>query len=95
MKGTLEIFQRTPKEPESDWLDFVEALAAQAAIAIDNAGMFNDLLRSNIELSLAYDTTLDGWSRALDLRDKETEGHSTPRDRAYSEHSLCHGHKCI
>jgi putative two-component system response regulator len=24
----------------------------------------------------AYDTTLVGWSRALDLRDKETEGHS-------------------
>ena len=38
--------------------------------------MFNDLQRSNIELSLAYDTTIEGWSRALDLRDKETEGHS-------------------
>jgi putative nucleotidyltransferase with HDIG domain len=25
---------------------------------------------------LAYDTTLEGWSRALDLRDKETEGHT-------------------
>jgi HD-GYP domain-containing protein (c-di-GMP phosphodiesterase class II) len=27
-------------------------------------------------LSLAYDTTLEGWSKALDLRDKETEGHT-------------------
>jgi HD-GYP domain-containing protein (c-di-GMP phosphodiesterase class II) len=25
---------------------------------------------------LAYDATIEGWSRALDLRDKETEGHS-------------------
>jgi putative nucleotidyltransferase with HDIG domain len=29
-----------------------------------------------MELVLAYDTTLEGWSAALDLRDKETEGHS-------------------
>ncbi len=35
-----------------------------------------DLQRSNMELKLAYDTTIEGWSRALDLRDKETEGHS-------------------
>jgi putative nucleotidyltransferase with HDIG domain len=27
-------------------------------------------------LILAYDTTLEGWSAALDLRDKETEGHT-------------------
>jgi len=27
-------------------------------------------------LQRAYDTTIAGWSRALDLRDKETEGHS-------------------
>jgi HD-GYP domain-containing protein (c-di-GMP phosphodiesterase class II) len=38
--------------------------------------MFNDVERSNTELILAYDTTLEGWSRALDYRDKETEGHS-------------------
>jgi putative nucleotidyltransferase with HDIG domain len=45
-------------------------------VAIDNTEMFNDLQRSNIELALAYDTTLEGWSCALDLRDKETEGHT-------------------
>jgi putative two-component system response regulator len=28
------------------------------------------------ELQRAYDETIEGWSRALDLRDKETEGHS-------------------
>jgi len=30
----------------------------------------------NIELLVAYDKTIEGWSRALDLRDKETEGHT-------------------
>jgi putative nucleotidyltransferase with HDIG domain len=28
------------------------------------------------ELAQAYDTTLQGWAKALELRDKETEGHS-------------------
>lgn len=36
----------------------------------------NDLTRLNAELTQAYDATLEGWSRALDLRDNETEGHT-------------------
>ncbi len=76
VKGVLEVFQRSRFEPNPDWLDFLEALAGQAAIAIDNAQMFDGLQRSNTELALAYDATIEGWSRAMDLRDKETEGHS-------------------
>lgn len=76
VKGVLEIFHRTPLNPDLEWLDFLEALAVQAAIAIDNAGLFDSLQRSNVELALAYDTTIEGWSKALDLRDKETEGHT-------------------
>ncbi|HNT24576.1 MAG TPA: GAF domain-containing protein [Anaerolineales bacterium] len=76
VKGVLEIFHRSPLKTNHDWVDFLETLAGQAAIAIDNAELFNDLQRSNLELSLAYDTTLEGWSRALDLRDRETEGHT-------------------
>ena len=30
----------------------------------------------NSELLTAYDKTIEGWSKALDLRDKETEGHT-------------------
>lgn len=51
-------------------------LAAQAAIAINNAQLFDDLQRSNTSLTLAYDATIQGWSHALDLRDRETEGHT-------------------
>lgn len=74
--GVLEVFHRAPIDPDPDWLAFLQALAVQAAIAIDNASLFNQLQRSTMELELAYDTTLEGWSRALDLRDKETEGHT-------------------
>ncbi len=76
IKGVLEVFCRTPFRPDQDWLEFLETLAGQSAIAVDNATMFNDLQRSNTELRLAYDTTLEGWSRALDLRDHDTEGHT-------------------
>lgn len=76
IKGVIEIFHRTKLDMNEDLLDFIEALASQAAIAVDNASLFNGLHRANTELALAYETTLEGWSRALDLRDKETEGHS-------------------
>jgi PAS domain S-box-containing protein/putative nucleotidyltransferase with HDIG domain len=76
VKGVLELFQRTPLGEGQDWEELLNALAGQAAIAADNANLFDELQRSNIDLALAYDTTLDGWSRALDLRDRETEGHT-------------------
>lgn len=76
VKGVLEVFHRSPLEFGSEWMQFLEALAGQAAIAIDNAALVRDLQQANVELTLAYDTTLEGWSRALDLRDKETEGHT-------------------
>jgi len=76
VNGVLEIFHRSPKQPYPEWLEFLETLAGQAAIAIDNATLFKDLQQSNFELQLAYDATIEGWSRALDLRDKETEGHT-------------------
>jgi PAS domain S-box-containing protein/putative nucleotidyltransferase with HDIG domain len=76
VKGVLEVFHRAALEPDTEWLDFLNALAGQAAIAIENATLFESLQHSNSELTLAYDATIEGWSRALDLRDKETEGHS-------------------
>jgi HD-GYP domain-containing protein (c-di-GMP phosphodiesterase class II) len=76
VKGILEIFNRSLISPDSDWLTFLEMLGGQAAIAIDNATLFSDLQRSNIEITSAYDATIEGWSRALDMRDHETEGHT-------------------
>ncbi len=76
VKGILEVFVRKPLIPEADWVDFFHTMAGQAAIAIDNSQLFDNLQRSNQELSLAYDTTLEGWGKALELRDKETQGHT-------------------
>ena len=76
IKGVLEIYHRSILHPDREWLEFLETLAGQAAIAIDNAQLFERLQRSNLELGLAYDATIEGWSRAMDLRDKEANGHT-------------------
>jgi PAS domain S-box-containing protein len=62
-RGVLEVYRRTASAPDSEWLEFLETLASQAAIAIENAQLFENLQR-------------EGWSRAMELRDEETEGHT-------------------
>jgi putative nucleotidyltransferase with HDIG domain len=57
-------------------LELISGFADQAAVAIDSARLFEDLQESHRELEKAYQATLEGWVRALDLRDKETEGHT-------------------
>jgi PAS domain S-box-containing protein/putative nucleotidyltransferase with HDIG domain len=76
IKGVLEVFGSNPRIVHLEWLEFLETLAGQVGIAIDNSLLVNQLQRSNLELTLAYDLTLEGWSKALDLRDKETQDHS-------------------
>ena len=76
VKGVLEVFNRSPLNPDREWLDFLETLGGQTAIAVENSMLFHDLQRSNFDLAMAYDATIEGWSRALDLRDRETEGHT-------------------
>lgn len=76
VKGVLEIYNRTPLQPDPEWLEFLESLASEAAIALDNATMFETLQRSNMDLIRAYEETLEGWARALDLRDRETANHT-------------------
>jgi putative nucleotidyltransferase with HDIG domain len=76
LHGVLELFHRGRLDPSSAWLASLDGLATQAAIALSSVTLLADLERSNAELSLAYDATMEGWARALDLRDKETEGHS-------------------
>lgn len=48
--GVLEVFHRSFVERDRDWLDFFHTLAGQAAIAIDNAQLFDTLQRSNTDL---------------------------------------------
>ncbi len=91
VKGVLEVFQRTYSEPKGDWMEFLETLAGQAAIAIDNNQLFESLQRTNSELGIAYDETIEGWSTALDMRDHETEGHTQRVSRVTQQLGLSIG----
>ncbi|MDK2981455.1 MAG: hypothetical protein PWQ55_1802 [Chloroflexota bacterium] len=99
VEGILEVFSKESVCTALDWIEFFETLAWQIAIAIDNYELFTGLQRSNQDLTEAYDATIQGWSRALDLRDKETEGHtqrvtektlSLARRMRYPEEELVH-----
>jgi PAS domain S-box-containing protein len=54
----------------------LQAFADQAGIAIHNAKLLSELTRTNQDLIMAYETTLQGWSKALEIRDYETHGHT-------------------
>lgn len=50
-------------------LELLRNIADSAALAIENARLY-------AELAVSYDSTLDALAAALDLRDRETAGHS-------------------
>jgi PAS domain S-box-containing protein len=50
VKGVLEIYHRSSVDKDPERLDFLETLAGQAAIAVDNAQLFISLQRANAEL---------------------------------------------
>ncbi len=76
LKGVLELFHRNRLDPDQEWMDFAETLSGQAAIAVDNITLFNGMQQANEDLRQSYNATTEGWAKALELRDQETEGHS-------------------
>jgi PAS domain S-box-containing protein len=76
VKGVLELYHYSLIHPDDDWLDFLATIAGQAAVAIDSANLFQDLQRSNAELSLAYDSAIESWARVLELSNRESGAHS-------------------
>jgi PAS domain S-box-containing protein len=52
------------------------SIADITANAIHRATLHEQTVQDAADLALAYDSTLEGWARALELRDQETEGHA-------------------
>ena len=76
VKGVIELFRREEGELDQETSNFMETVSQAAAIAMESSQNFERLQRTNQELIQAYDDTLVGWINFLDLRDKETEGHT-------------------
>ena len=76
IKGILEIFHRSLLNEKNDWEEYLQTLAGQTAIAVENIQQFEAMQQLNVNLANAYDKTLEGLSKTLELRDEETEGHT-------------------
>ncbi len=72
---------------QRSWSDqeiaLLKVAAAQISAGIENHRLLEEVLLdarmlefSNKELKQAYQETLEGWARALELRDSDTEGHT-------------------
>lgn len=46
LTGVLEVFHREQLQPDQEWMEFLDALGSEAAIAIDNADMYNQLQKA-------------------------------------------------
>ena len=74
--GVLELFNRSPLNSDTEWYQYLFLIAGQMEIAIKHHNLFNHLQRANQKITESYDITIEGWSKAMDLRDHETEGHT-------------------
>ena len=88
--GVVQIFSYRKGAYSEDHLKIAEALVAQLAVASNNAALYQQAQleiaerkraeeaqeKLAAELRAAYDATLQGWSNALELRERETAGHS-------------------
>jgi PAS domain S-box-containing protein len=104
VKGVLEVYNRIRLEPDSEWSVYLEALAGQAAIAVDQNDLLEGLKRANEDLITSYDETIAGWAKALELRHKETKGHADSvtflavhlaREIGMSEEDMVHFHRGV
>ena len=64
------------KEIAETQVRLLTAVADIAANAIHRTTLHERTLMHAVNLSQAYDSTLEGWAHALELRDQETEGHA-------------------
>jgi PAS domain S-box-containing protein len=75
LTGVLEVFRRASFSPDAEWINLLETLALQAAIAINNARLYEQVQHTNLQLTLSYETTIASLARALELRAQESAGH--------------------
>ncbi|MBL0346459.1 PAS domain S-box protein [Candidatus Villigracilis affinis] len=74
--GVMHIWSSRPRIFNETEIRLLTALAENTSSAIHRAILFEQTLEHASELATAYDNTLAGWARALELRDELTEGHT-------------------
>ncbi|MBK6791965.1 MAG: tetratricopeptide repeat protein [Anaerolineales bacterium] len=57
-------------------INLATTLAASLSQIFENAHLYQSLVAAHDTLSKAYDATIEGWAKILELHDLETEGHA-------------------
>jgi len=65
-----------PRQFTAAEIELSYVLSFEVSLAIANAKLYEKAQQSITDLSQAYDATLEGWSRMLDMRDHVTEEHT-------------------
>ncbi len=65
--GLMEVFRRTPRASDAEWRSFLETLAGQAAIAVDNATLFAEI-QAQVQLTQQI---IDNAPEGMVLLDRE------------------------
>ena len=74
--GVLEIFWHETQPVDAWKLEILQLVGESITFAMEHSIVVEDLKRRNNEFSSTYTATIAGLSRALELRDLETEGHT-------------------
>lgn len=81
--GVLQTFHRSPQSSDQEWLEFLEALAGQAALVLENAGLYQELqayaneleqrvAQRTAELQQAHQDVLQALAREKELNELKT-----------------------
>ncbi|MBI4772363.1 MAG: GAF domain-containing protein, partial [Chloroflexi bacterium] len=74
--GVLHLACRSRREATEGEIRLLTSIAEMAGNALHRAALHEQVARDTVELANAYEATLEGWAKALELRDEETEGHT-------------------
>jgi putative nucleotidyltransferase with HDIG domain len=74
--GIIDIYSGEANVFDEQEVSLLGDMASDLAFGIQMLRVRADRDRAEKDMSEAYDLTIEGWARALELRDGETEGHS-------------------
>jgi len=77
VEGVLEVVSKIRLRFGTLEMDIMALLGNSAALALENLSLRSELVQTNQQLNFAYDAAVEGWRRALELRDRATENHGS------------------
>jgi HD-GYP domain-containing protein (c-di-GMP phosphodiesterase class II) len=74
--GQLLVVGQEHAVREDSWRSHFETVAGQLTIALEHVMILDRFKQTNDQLVQAQNNLLAGWARALEYKDRETQGHS-------------------